>query len=99
VGRIHVHFSVAPRTADDAIFTQLQSIGREGPNWVVVSSDREILSEAESVGARTMTSREFIDELFAQDHEGPAAEKPDQPLSEQDIEAWEALFNERGDET
>jgi predicted RNA-binding protein with PIN domain len=99
VGRLHIHFSVPPRTADDAIVTQLRSIGREGPNWVVVTSDREILIEAENAGARTMTSREFIDELLSQNHAGQASEKPDRPLSEQDIDAWEALFNEQSEET
>jgi predicted RNA-binding protein with PIN domain len=97
LGRMHIRFSVPPRTADDAIHSHLRSIGREGPNWVVVSSDREILSHAERIGARRMTSATFARELIAERGDEPSIDKPAQPLSEDQIAAWEKLFRERDD--
>lgn len=97
LGRVHIRFSVPPRTADDAIHSHLRSIGKESPNWVVVSSDREILSHAERLGARRMTSAAFVQELIAEGEGEPSSDKPAQPLSEDQIAAWEKLFRERDD--
>jgi predicted RNA-binding protein with PIN domain len=98
IGRIHVHFSVPPRSADDAIHSHLQSIGSEGPNWVVVSSDREIRDQAERIGARTVSSLAFSRELQAPDENRSSTEKPIQPLTDEEIDAWEALFRRGTDE-
>lgn len=98
LGRIHVHFVVAPRTADDAILSQLRSIGSEAPNWVIVSSDREICDQAERLGARTRSSADFSRELLDQGGRGQTAEKPVQPLSEDEIEEWQALFRRGAEE-
>jgi predicted RNA-binding protein with PIN domain len=100
IGRINVYFSVPPRTADDAIRAHLDSIGKQAPNWVVVSSDQEILAYAQRVGARHTTSQAFIVEFLQQESEPLAADKPVQSsLSAEDLEAWEALFREGNQET
>ncbi|MGD2058923.1 MAG: NYN domain-containing protein [Anaerolineales bacterium] len=96
-GRMHIRFSVPPRTADDDIHAHLRSIGKEGPNWVVVSSDREVLAQAERVGARHMTSEAFVNEITAESDETPSTLKPNTTLSEEQIDAWEKLFRERDD--
>jgi predicted RNA-binding protein with PIN domain len=96
LNRIHVRWIVPPRTADDAIRAHLIKIGPEGPNWVVVSSDREVLRQAEKVGARTLTSTAFVNQKL-KPSDGPfRQEKPIQPLSQDEIDAWEALFR-KGD--
>jgi predicted RNA-binding protein with PIN domain len=98
VGRIHVRFCVAPRTADDAIQDQLRSIGKQGPNWVVVSSDREVVAAAARSGARSVTSSAFAKQLRTPlERESPLG-KPERPLSREEIEAWEALFRGEGGE-
>ena len=97
VGRIHVRFCVAPRTADDAIQDHLHSIGKQGPNWVVVSSDREVAAAAARSGARSVASRAFAKQLLTPEESESPPGKPERPLSSEEIEAWEALFKGQGD--
>lgn len=97
IGRIHVRFCIPPRTADDAIRDHLRSIGKQGPNWVVVSSDREVAAAAERIGARSVTSGAFVDQLRMHEHDESPPGKPEKPLSKDEIEAWEALFK-RGED-
>jgi hypothetical protein len=98
-GRVQVRFSVPPRTADEAIRARLDSIGKEAPNWVVVTSDREILDYAELVGARHMSSESFIADFLHHDTDPSQTEKPVQPsMDEEDLDAWEALFRNGKDE-
>ncbi|MDF1499915.1 MAG: NYN domain-containing protein [Anaerolineales bacterium] len=97
-GRVRVRFAVPPRTADDAIRAHLQKISAEAPNWVIVSSDREVQQEAARVGARTLSSPAFIEEKLKQSGARPEDEKPRAPLSPHEIERWEALFRDGEEE-
>ncbi len=98
LGRLHVRFSVPPRSADDAIRSKLRSIGSEAPNWVIVSSDREIRDQARRAGARSMTSTAFSQKLQPQEQVEPTDEKPSYRLTDEEIEAWEARFRQGTDE-
>lgn len=97
VGRVHVRFIVPPRSADDAIQAHLQSIGMEGPNWLVVSSDREVQRQAERLGARTISSSAFIDQKLKPVDNTSYDTKPHPPLTADEIDAWEAFFH-RGED-
>jgi predicted RNA-binding protein with PIN domain len=95
-----VRFIAHPRTADDAIRDYVMRLGREAPNWTVVSSDRALRDLARRAGARSMTSQEFS-ALMAQAHPADSpkdSNKPPAPSSKQEIAAWERLFNENRDE-
>jgi predicted RNA-binding protein with PIN domain len=96
-GRVRVRFAVPPRTADDAIHDKLREIKGEAGNWIVVSSDREILDHALRVGARTLTSADFIRTKLRKPSAAEGSSKPAPPTSPEDIEGWEALFRRGND--
>jgi len=62
-GDVKVHFVRTPRTADQAIEDHLAKLAREARNWMVVSSDRQVIRSAESRGARAIKSEIFANEL------------------------------------
>jgi predicted RNA-binding protein with PIN domain len=76
--------------ADRIIHERLGTLS-DAPNWTVVSSDREVLDEAERTGARTMTAQEFGDQI----ERSPEAEseKPDR-ISAAELEEWLQIFPE-----
>ena len=92
IGRLSVHFSSHPRTADDAILQFLRKIAPQAQNYTVVTSDVALQKEAGRVGARLMSSEEFatlLTDRYLDDH---VPDKPGEPLSPHDIEYWEQLF-------
>jgi predicted RNA-binding protein with PIN domain len=90
---LQIRFVSRPQRADDAIRAHIQRLGREAPNWTVVSSDRELIALALRAGARSMHSQQFAT-LLSPSHAGETdAEKPSRPRSQEEIEAWEALFS------
>lgn len=94
-GRLTVRFSSPPQTADDAILNYLRQISPQARNFTVVSSDRQLLSAARRIGARSMPSEEFAILLSNKELDGPISEKPDQTLSPEDIDDWEQMFSSR----
>ncbi len=93
-----VHFVLSPRTADDAIIEHIQRLGREAPNWTIVSDDREIKAEARYARAQLMSSSAFAQSLTSPTSEAlePEEEKPVEPVSAEEIQEWEQLFNNQG---
>ncbi len=65
IGGIHAHFVVKGKTADSAIRQYLDFLGRRARTAVVVSSDRQVQSNARETGARVVSSEAFADELLA----------------------------------
>lgn len=55
-GRVTATFVSQLSTADEAIRQRLQKLGAEARNWIVASSDREVLAAAKAARARSMTS-------------------------------------------
>ncbi|HSR48093.1 MAG TPA: NYN domain-containing protein [Anaerolineales bacterium] len=94
-GGVTVRFVRPPATADSAIVRHLEQVGREAPNWIVVSSDRSVAQAARRAGARALSSGEFARLLFGSDARPTQPEKPDAPVSAEDVEAWEDLFRRR----
>jgi len=90
---VKVHFVRPPRTADDAICSHIDRLGREASNWTVVSSDREVCAAAQRAGARIIDSEAFASHISATPDEETEVEKPDPILEPDEIEAWEELFN------
>jgi predicted RNA-binding protein with PIN domain len=90
-----VHFVRPPRTADDALRAHLKRLGREAPNWTVITSDGEVRLAAQQASARHMDSQAFAS-LLTQGGEQPGETgKPDPSLSPEEIESWESLFRDR----
>lgn len=93
---IQVRFIGRPKTADDAIRRHIKALGREAPNWTVVSTDWELRDLARRSGAVSMTSQEFATLMSRRQGPDPdgGAEKPSPPTSEGEIAAWERLFTQ-----
>jgi hypothetical protein len=91
---VKVVFAAFRRTnADRIIRARLKSLP-DAPNWTVVSSDREILDEADSVGARSMSAQDFAEQI---ERPPSTKEKPD-TISPNEIEAWLEVFGESEEE-
>jgi predicted RNA-binding protein with PIN domain len=89
---VKTHFIRPPRTADDALRAHIKRLGREAPNWTVVSSDGEVRQAAQQAGARVLDSQTFAARLSNPVEPQANAEKPEPSLRPEDIEAWEQLF-------
>ncbi len=97
-GRVQARFVTPPRTADDAICAHLRRLKGEASNWTVVSSDREVSQIARQVGARVLSSQEFIQRL-AEAYDEQPEEKPAANLTAEELETWQRIFRTRdGDE-
>lgn len=94
VAGVKIHFVRPPRTADDALRDHLVRLGREAPNWTVVSSDGEVRSAAQQAGARVLDSQAFASELATESKDVAEDDKPEPSLSPDEIEAWELLFRD-----
>ena len=99
IAGVKIHFVRPPRTADDALRAHILRLGREAPNWTVVSSDREVQRAAQHAGARVATSQAFASELMSPADASTEGEKPELTLSEREVAAWEALFQDPDNES
>ncbi len=106
-GRVMAHFVRIGTTADDAIRRRLDALGNAARNATVVSSDRQVQSEAKSHGAAVIPSEAFAAELSA--HLARPAEpqkggsraakrkkpvKGEQPDMPNDLNYWLEMFGE-----
>ena len=92
-GAVTAHFVRTPATADDAIAARLRRLGKSARNWILVSSDRRVQSEAKACGAQVLSSPKFADLLRdqirrAEKEADPSSEK----LNEDEIRDWLELF-------
>jgi len=92
VAGVKIHFARPPRTADDALRDRIRQLGKEAPNWTVVSSDREVRQTAQNAGARVLDSQTFAQWLVTPSASQAEVEKPDLQLSSDEIDQWEQLF-------
>ncbi|HEY43609.1 MAG TPA: NYN domain-containing protein [Anaerolineae bacterium] len=97
-GGLTVHFVTPPTSADEAVRGHLRRLGREAPNWTVVSSDRAVQAAAHQAGAHYVDGPIFARQLLAEETPAQESEKPDSPLSEEEIAQWENLFKSRSGE-
>lgn len=97
-GNITAHWIEEGKTADSAIIAVLQRLGKRAVEVTVVTSDRQILAEARTRRAKTLSSDEFARQLLSArtPAASPGAEKPDKP-SEDEIEEFLNLFRKKKD--
>ena len=96
-GTVMAHFVRQGRTADEAIAARLDQLGKSAPNWVVVSSDRQVRREARSHRAAILSSEQFAAELYAavqDEHANPPGGET--KLSDQELQEWLKLFGDKG---
>ncbi len=93
VGTIVAHFVRQGRTADDAIAARLAQLGNTAPNWVVVSSDRQVQREASDHRAASMPSEQFAVELRSALEDSPASSTGGPAaMSPEELQEWLDLF-------
>ena len=97
LGAVKAHFVPLGQSADSAIRTRLQKLGKSAKNWVVVSSDREVQAAARATQAGAMTSDEFVI-LIRQALESAPKPVEEKRLTKDEVDEWMRLFSERGDE-
>ena len=84
-GRLTLRFVRPPRSADEAIASLLDGLGRGARSWTVVSSDRDVEAIARRAGARTLTSREFARDMWPS---GSGVEEKPGPIDTDEVDAW-----------
>jgi predicted RNA-binding protein with PIN domain len=94
VGFVKVYYVSSRSSADEAIRRRLARIGREAPNWKVVTSDRQVQAEARAYGAEVIPSKSFADLLLDQNIDGNR-QKSDQELSQAELDEWLRLFGDK----
>ncbi|MBI9048883.1 MAG: NYN domain-containing protein [Anaerolineaceae bacterium] len=98
-GRLTAVFVRQGQTADDAIKTRLRQLGKAAKNWQVVSSDRQIIAEARTLGAKVISSATFAGHLeesaYSSSNQSPIKEEK---LSADEVDEWMQLFSHKGDE-
>lgn len=94
-GMVQAHFVLEGTTADDAIVTHLKKLAKRAKNVTVVSSDRQVQAAARAVHARVMTCEAFAADWVQLSAKQPGLDPREQPLSEEDVSAWEQLFQRK----
>ena len=94
LGAVTANFVRLGTTADNAIRNRLKKLGKSARNWIVVSSDREVQTEAHAARAEVISSDSFAGLLKQARNSAP---KPvnDRKLSQKEVEDWLKLFEER----
>ncbi|WP_162787785.1 NYN domain-containing protein [Anaerolinea thermolimosa] len=96
VGTVRAHFVSARTTADAAIADRLHGLKERARQVTVVSSDRQVISEARVTGATPMTSDDFarlLRRTLSSPPASPRTDSRDRPaLSCEEIDEWLRLF-------
>jgi predicted RNA-binding protein with PIN domain len=93
-----VLFSRNPEKADDLIIRHLIK-QRNKKNWTVVSSDNRLSRQAEDLGAKTISSEEFIKRLNRRKPEKPEnIQKSNPRLDQNELNYWLDKFSNDPDE-
>lgn len=95
-GMVTAHFIRKEMQADTAIIQRIRKLNREAQNWIVVTSDHRIQSEARVRKAQVVSSEEFAAQVIETLSERGAkgGNEDHQLLSEGEIEEWMRLFGE-----
>jgi predicted RNA-binding protein with PIN domain len=94
LGTVTAHFVPLGTTADDAIRKRLKKMGKSAKNWTVVSSDRQVQTEARNAQAEIISSDAFVGTLKQARNSAPKTIN-DRKLSTQEVDDWLKLFEER----
>lgn len=94
LGTITAHFVRLGTTADNAIRNRLKALGKSARNWTVVSSDRQVQTEANAARAEVVSSESFA-VLLKQARDSAPKSSDEQKLSNEEVENWLKMFEER----
>jgi predicted RNA-binding protein with PIN domain len=94
-GLVKVHSVSRRSSADDAIRRRLERIGREAPNWKVVSSDRQVQAEARSRRAEVISAEAFAETLQSIVQGKGESGVDGGEVAPGDIDEWLRIFSTR----
>jgi predicted RNA-binding protein with PIN domain len=94
LGTVTAHFVPLGMTADDAIRRRLKKMGKGAKNWTVVSSDRQVQTEARATQADIIPSETFA-MLLRQARDSAPKPADDRKLSKQEVDDWLKVFEGR----
>lgn len=92
-GSVVAHFVRAGESADRAIQQKLSRLGKAARNWTVVSSDRQVQTEARAAHARVLSAEVFaglLREVLSGGESLQETEKPS-PRAEE-VQEWLEIF-------
>ncbi|MCC6299966.1 MAG: NYN domain-containing protein [Anaerolineales bacterium] len=93
LGAVTAHFSPVGRTADSAIRNRLKQLGKAAKNWTVVSSDREVQSNARAAQTEVVSSDEFA-RVVRKAMDSPQAGKGERVIPREEVEEFMRAFGE-----
>lgn len=95
-GGLTVRYAPQGTTADTLIIKRLYH-ARNPQQILVVTSDRAIQRVAKQVKARVISASAFAQVLTSPPDHASDDDEDDRQLSEAEIQAWLAIFNQKGD--
>ncbi len=95
-GKVRAYFVPASSTADHAIRSRLEQLGKSAKNWTVVTSDREVQAAARHAHTRVLGAEEFADVLQAslRANVGNVDISADQSMSDAEMNEWLKIFGQ-----
>jgi predicted RNA-binding protein with PIN domain len=94
---VEVVFASSKRsTADKVIMERIRNT-RDGHNWTVVSSDREVQAVAKQKKMRILTSQQMVKEMQKKSHhtKKDPSEAVHPQISAQEVEEFEQIFSQK----
>jgi predicted RNA-binding protein with PIN domain len=92
LGTVKAHFVHLGQTADNAILARLKKMGKGAKNWSVVSSDRQVQTDAHNLHAQVISSDEFAGILVRARSSAPKPELSQRGLSSTEVNEWLDIF-------
>ena len=96
-GRVTVRSVRRGTSADAAIRTRLNRLGKSARNWTVISSDLAVQSAARAAQASYIASEAFARSLVETLRSAgqSQSERPEAPLTPKELEEWMDIFKRR----
>ncbi len=91
LGAVTAAFISRTTTADNAIRSRVRKLGKAAKNWTVVSSDREVQSNARAMQAEVISSDEFA-KTIKQIMNSPRGTKGERVVSKEEVEEGLRMF-------
>lgn len=100
-GQVRVEFVRQGQTADQAIVSRLEKLGRRAIQYTVVSSDQWVAQNARSLRSQVLSAEQFarqLQELPQQDGAAAETSKPEASSDPAEVQKWLDLFQKGIDE-
>jgi uncharacterized protein len=94
-GAVTAHFVRQGSSADAAIESRLEKLGKAARNWTVVSSDGRVQRGAGAAHASALSSEEFVLEMASAQTARLSMKKNEATLGPEEVEEWLNVFNQK----